>query len=153
MTNLGVLLDRDAVPSVEDFPAACSLERRRCADLVSWVGSTYGVVGEPLFSGRESGWTLRFSRSGKALLTLLPLAGGGLRALVVVGPSAWEAVANAELSEPIRVAWAAAHPYPDGRWLWPIVDSDAVVEDIKRLVVLKSPPPRRPRALAAAGHR
>lgn len=153
MTHLGALLDRDAVPSVEAFATGCGLERIQFDHLVDWVESTYGVVGEPLYAGRESGWTLRFSRSGRALLTLLPLAGGGLRALVVVGPSAWEAVANAGLSEPIRTAWAAAHPYPDGRWLWPIVDSDAVVADIERLVALKSPPPRRPRALAAAGNR
>jgi len=151
MTTPGALLDRETVPSVEDFAAACGPERRWFDRLVRWLESTYGVVGEPLFAGRESGWTLRFRRSGPALLTLMPLAGGALRALVVVGPSAWEVVAGTKLSEPIRAAWAAAYPYPDGRWLWPIVDSDAVLEDIERLVALKSPPPRRARVLEGVG--
>ena len=151
MTTPGALLDRETVPSVEDFAAACGHQRAWFDRLVRWLESTYGVVGEPLFAGRESGWTLRFRRSGRALLTLMPLAGGALRALVVVGPSAWEVVAGTKLSEPIRAAWAAAYPYPDGRWLWPIVDSDAVLEDIERLVALKSPPPRRARVLEGVG--
>jgi hypothetical protein len=151
MTTPGALLDRDAVPSVEDFAAACGDGRGWFDRLVRWLETTYGAIGEPLYAGRDTGWTLRFRRSGRSLLTLTPLAGGELRALVIVGPSAWEAVAGAELSEPIRAAWAAASPYPDGRWLWPIVDSEAVLEDIERLVALKSPPPRRPRVLAEVG--
>jgi len=153
MTTPGALLDRDAVPTVEDFAAACGDQRGWFDRLVRWLETTYGAVGEPLYSGRESGWTLRFRRSGKALLTLMPLADGELRVLVVVGPSAWQAVAGVELSEPIRAAWAAAYPYPDGRWLWPIVDSEAVLEDIQRLVALKSSPPPRPRVLVEAGTR
>lgn len=145
MTTFGAMLDRAASPTAEDLAAACGSDRRRWDRLVTWIETTYGITGEPLYFGRDSGWVLRFRRSGKALLTLLPLAGGGLRALVIVGPSAWEAVADVDLSEPIRAAWTAAHPYPDGRWLWPVVDSDVVVEDIERLVALKSPPPRRPR--------
>jgi hypothetical protein len=155
MTTPGALLDRDAVPSVEDFAAACGEQRGWFDRLVRWLETTYEAIGEPLYSGRESGWTLRFRRSGRALLTLMPLADGSLRVLVVVGPSAWAAVAGAgdALSEPIRAAWAAAHPYPDGRWLWPIVDSEAVLEDVQRLVALKSPPPRRSRTLVEAGSR
>lgn len=156
MTLPGALLDRDACPTAEGLAAACGTDRGRWDRLACWIETTYGVTGEPLYFGRESGWVLRFRRSGKALLTLLPLAGGGLRALIVVGPSAWEAVATADLSEPIRAAWAAAHPYPDGRWLWPVVTDDTVVEDIERLVAIKSPPPRQPRrprqpAVAASG--
>ena len=153
MATPGALTDREHVPSVEDFAVACGSGRARFDRLVDWLATTYGVIGEPLYAGRDPGWTLRFRRSGKSLATLMPLADGTLRALVVVGPSAWEAVAGAELSEPIRAAWAAAHPYPDGRWLWPIVDSDAVVADIERLVALKSPPPRRPRVPAGVGVR
>jgi hypothetical protein len=153
MTIPGALLDRDVVPSAADFSNSSGAAIGRWDRLVQWLATTYGAVGEPLFSGAESGWTVRFRRSGRALLTLLPMAGGGFRALVVVGPSAWHAVAGAELSAPIRAAWEAAHPYPDGRWLWPIVDSDEVVDDIERLVALKSPPPRRPRAQAGAGAR
>jgi hypothetical protein len=73
------------------------------------------------------------------------MADGEVRALVVIGPTAWAKVGDADLSPAVRAAWDAAHPYPDGRWLWlPLTDA-AVVADVQRLVALKSPPPKRPR--------
>lgn len=141
----GALLDRAVTPTAADLADACGpAARERWVRLSDWVERTYGIVGEPLFFGRDSGWVLRFRRSGKALFTLLPLADGDVRALVVAGPSTWAAVADTQLGEPLRAAWSTAHPYPDGRWLWPLVSDDSVVEDIERLVALKSPPPRRP---------
>jgi hypothetical protein len=151
MATRGRLLDRARVPSLEELAVAAGPGRPRWERLAAWVGATYGVVGEPLWSGRESGWVLRFRRSGRALLTLMPLESGGVRALVVIGPSAWAAVDGVELSERIRAEWASAHPYPDGRWLFPLVDDDAVEEDLERLIALKSPPPRRRRAVAHTG--
>lgn len=117
--------------------------------LVAWMAATYGIDGEPIHFGRDSGWSLRFRRSGRALLTLTPMADGSVRALVVIGPSAWEAVAGEQLSASVESAWAAAHPYPDGRWLWLPLADEAVVADVERLVALKSPPPRKPRSKAA----
>lgn len=147
----GALLDRTATPTAGDLARAAGPARGRWERLAGWIEATYGVEGEPLWFGRESGWVLRFRRSGKALLTLLPLEGGRFKALVVVGPSAWAAVADAELSEPIRAAWDAAHPYPDGRWLWPEITDDAIIADVQRLVALKSLPPRRPRGRIEVG--
>lgn len=118
--------------------------------LVAWMDATYGLAGESIDFGRETGWSLRFRRSGKALLTLTPMADGQVRALVVVGPSAWEAVAREPLSPTVREAWEAAHPYPDGRWMWLSLSDDAVVDDVERLIALKSPPPRRPRRATTA---
>src|SRR3989304_2817356 len=67
MTTPGALLDRETVPSVEDFAAACGPERRWFDRLVRWLESTYGVVGEPFFAGREGGWGPRLPRPGAAL--------------------------------------------------------------------------------------
>jgi hypothetical protein len=113
--------------------------------LVGWMDATYGIDGEPIHFGRESGWSLRVRRSARALLTLTPMADGSVRALVVIGPSAWDAVAGEPLSPTVRAAWGSAHPYPDGRWLWLPLTDGAVIADVERLVALKSPPPRRPR--------
>jgi len=116
----------------------------RWARLDSWARETYGVKGEPLYFGRDSGWCLRYRRSGKALFTLIPRH-DGFRALVVVGPTAWAGAGDVELSPATRDAWDSAHPYPDGRWLWLDVVDGQVTADIENLVALKSPPPRRRR--------
>jgi hypothetical protein len=90
---------------------------------------------------------MRYRRSGKALFTLIPRR-GGVQALVVVGPTVWAAAGDVELSPATRAAWDLAHPYPDGRWLWLDVASDAVAADIECLVTLKSAPPKRRKAIS-----
>jgi hypothetical protein len=67
---------------------------------------------------------------------------------VVIGPTAWEAAAAADLSPTTKAAWESAHPYPDGRWLWLDVTDEGVAADVVMLVELKSPPPRPPRKRA-----
>lgn len=94
---------------------------------------------------REAGWVLRYRRGGKALTTLSPQAGEGFVALVVVGPSAWEAVEASDVSEPVKAAFRAATPHADGRWLWLQVRDTADARDVIVLVTFKSPPPRHVR--------
>lgn len=142
--------DKERPPSRDELLSAVGAARGRWLRLDEWAREAYGVEGEPLFFGRDSGWCVRYRRSGKALFTLLPRH-DGLGALVVIGPSAWQNAAAVELSPATRAAWDAAHPYPDGRWLWLDVTTEQVAADVERLVALKSPPPvRRRRALARA---
>lgn len=122
--------------------------RRHWLRLVEFAQSQYGVEGERMPERGEIGWSLRFRRSGKSLFTLIPRV-GGFTALVVVGPSAWEAAETLDLAPQTRVAWDAAHPYHDGRWLWLDVTSERVAHDVERLVTLKSAPPKRRRVVVA----
>ena len=116
----------------------------RCWQLLDdWIRETYGLVGEPAYAGRQSGWAVRYRRSGKTLVTLIP-RDGGFHAQVVVGPSAWEAAAAATLSPGTRAAWNSARAYPDGRWLWLDIVDEEMVRDVETLIALKSRPPRRP---------
>jgi hypothetical protein len=116
--------------------------------LTGWVEATYGIEPEPLYSGKRSGWVSRYRRSGKSLLTVVPLQ-GGFQALVVIGPSNADRVSELDLQPGTRQVYEAAHAYPDGRWLLLTVQTLADVEDIVRLVTAKSPPPRRPRSRSA----
>lgn len=149
----GAFLDPAGPPTRTELQAVLGSSIDAWDALAAWVESTYGVAGEPIHFGRDSGWSIRFRRSGRSLLTLTPMADGSVRALVVIGPSAWARVADVELSAEVRSAWDAARPYPDGRWLWLPLTRAAVVEDVERLVALKSPPPRRvrPRVTASIG--
>jgi hypothetical protein len=135
-------------PSRAELEAVLGPAIARWDRLTGWLAATYGIGGEPIHFGRDSGWSLRFRRGGRALLTLTPMADGSLRALVVIGPTAWAAAADADLTAAVRAVWDAATPYPDGRWLWLPVTDDEVVADVERLVALKSPPPRRARSAA-----
>ena len=111
--------------------------------LVRWLGRTYGLEGEAAWEGEERGWVVRYRRGDRPLVTLSPTVDGGFGALVVVGPSLWSAVEEADLSEHTRAAFETATAYADGRWLWMRVHDADTVEDICTLVALKSKPPRR----------
>jgi hypothetical protein len=138
-------LDKTRPPSRPELFAALGTAGERWDRLESWARDTYGIAGEPIYFGKDTSWSLRFRRGGRALFTLMP-GDGALAALVVVGPSAWADATTVELSPHTRAAWDAAHPYPDGRWLWLDVNDDQAIADVQRLVTLKSPPPRRVRA-------
>lgn len=148
MATTGAFLDESRPPTAEELVAAVGPAAARWRDLVEWLGTTYGVEGEPLYFGRDSGWCLRVRRSGRSLLTLLPHQ-GGFRVLVVVGPSVAEAVSSSlaagELGPTVAEAFTGARAYPDGRWLWLPIADDATADDVRRLVAIKSPPPRRVR--------
>jgi hypothetical protein len=141
-------LDRTAPPSKHEILAGLGSARDRWLRLESWARMTYGIEGELLYAGRDTGWSVRFRRAGRALFTLMPRT-DGFGALVVVGPSAWAGAANVALSKQTREAWERAHPYPDGRWLWLTIDDDLAAADVEHLVTLKSPPPQRLRRLAS----
>jgi hypothetical protein len=140
----GVFLDRTRPPTRAELLAVLDDRMREWDQLVGWIESTYGVEPEPLFSGKDTGWVIRYRRSGKSLVLMMPMP-GALKVVVVIGPSVADRVAELELQTATRRAFEAAHPYPDGRWLSLLAATPRDVEDITQLIALKSPPPRRPR--------
>lgn len=112
--------------------------------LTGWLGSSYGISADVVGSAKR-GWSARYRRGGKSLVLLDP-ATDGATATVVIGPSLWATFGAAGLRPATREAYERAHPYPDGRWLRLPLRDDADVDEIERLIAMKSPPPRRPPA-------
>jgi hypothetical protein len=148
-TAVGAFMDRERPPTEPELAAALGPAAGPWTDIAAWVVTTYGIAGEWDFSGKETGWAMRFRRSGRSLLWLFPRP-GSVRALVVVGPAIYGEARSLGLAPATADALRDAHAYPDGRWLYVTADSEAVVADIRRLVALKSPPPRRPRRSSPA---
>jgi hypothetical protein len=144
----GAFLDREQPPDRAALEAVLGERIGSWDGIAGWLEATYGTEPEPLFYGRDSGWVVRYRRSGKSLVTLLP-GRGSVRAVVVIGPSVAAAVGGLDLQPATRAAFERAHAYPDGRWLELPIETEADVADVRRLVELKSPPPRRPRTRAA----
>ncbi len=86
--------------------------------------------------GQKYGWGLRFRQGGRLLTALYP-ASGAFIVQVILGGAALEQAQRSELGRNARQALEAAHPYPEGRWLFVRVESHADVEDVRSLVALK----------------
>jgi hypothetical protein len=143
----GAFPDRERPPTRTDVVKALGDRGSLWDALAEWLAATYGLEPEPLYSGTDAGWVFRYRRSGRSLVTMMPMP-GAIRAVVVIGPSIADRVAELDLQPNTRRALAVTHPYPDGRWLSLDVETPRDVEDITSLIGLKSPPPRRGHAAA-----
>ena len=145
----GAFLDRAAPPGRAELAEALGEALGLWDRVASAVESAYGVQPEPWFFGKESGWVVRYRRSGRSLVALLPERGRA-SVIVVIGPSAYPVAVGLSLEPPVRAALETAHPYPDGRWVRVELTTEPVADDVVRLIAAKSPPPRHPRGHRAA---
>lgn len=138
----GAFLDRASPPGPAELVEALGPEAAAPWDRVArTIEATYDVRPEDWFFGRESGWVARYRRSGRSLVVLLPERGRA-SAIVVIGPSVYPTVAALSLEPSVREALEAAHEYPEGRWVRVALTSEAIADDVIRLVRAKAPVPR-----------
>lgn len=111
--------------------------------LRNWIEETYPAVFAPewLYGGKTRGWSLRYKKT-KAFCTFLPEY-KRLSVVVVLGR------AEREKFEERRYVWRSqlvelydqAKIYPDGMFLTVAISSAEDRDELKRLLVMKRPPP------------
>ena len=111
--------------------------------LRKYIDQAYDFTPELVFYGKKYGWTIRYRRSGKTLISLFP-EHGAFTALVVFGKKEGEKAAGVldELSPSTRDLIGSARQLHDGKWLWIRVLEPSHVEDVKRLLTAKRRPIR-----------
>ncbi len=117
----------------------------RWKQIIQFIEGNYPGIFPPddwLFGGRKHGWGLRFKKS-KSFCTLIPER-NRLVVQIVLGRIEREKVEAIlhELCPGIRNEYTSAMTYHDGKWLAITVDSDEVMEDIKKLFAIKRKPKR-----------
>ncbi len=113
-------------------------------ELRRFITETYLLEPEWKYEGVKNGWSMYCRKGGRPLCALSPNS-EGFTALVVLGArEAAEALAALDQFGPaVRSCLETAHVYHDGRWLFLPVQEERVVEDIKRLLLIKKKPPRK----------
>ena len=115
---------------------------RRWTNLLDFIEKNYPGVFTPdwIFGGKKYGWGLRFKKS-KSFCTLIPER-NRLVVQIVFGREEREKAAKVlpELSPGVRDAYADATTYHDGKWLALVVDKDAILADVERLLAIKRKP-------------
>ena len=134
------LLDEDHEPSEEEILAAIGAGDL-WLDLKKYIDQSYDFVPELIFYGKKYGWTIRYRKSGKTLISLFPEQ-GAFTALIVLGKKEGEKAAERldELSPATRKLIGSVKQLHDGKWLWIRVLEPAHVEDVKRLLATKRKP-------------
>ncbi|MBN1508376.1 MAG: DUF3788 domain-containing protein [Sedimentisphaerales bacterium] len=115
---------------------------KRWMHLVEFIDVSYPGVFSPdwIFGGRKYGWGLRFKKS-RSFCTLIPERGRLVVQIVLGGKEREEAEKILlQLSPSVRRKYAEATTYHDGKWLAIVADRGRILDDIKRLLVIKRKP-------------
>jgi hypothetical protein len=134
------MLDEDHEPSEKEILAAIGA-RDLWLDLKEYIDQSYDFGPELVFYGKKYGWTIRYRKSGKTLVSLFP-EHGAFTALVVLGKKEGEKAAETldELSSATRDLIGNAEQLHDGKWLWIPILEPAHVDDVMRLLAAKRKP-------------
>ena len=134
------MLDEHHKPSEREIIAAIGVGEL-WHDLRKYIDQSYDFAPELIFYGKKYGWTIRYRRSGKTLISLFP-EHGAFTALVVLGKKEGEKVAGVldELSSATRDLIGGTKQLHDGKWLWIRVLEPSHVEDVKQLLAAKRRP-------------
>ncbi|MRR08962.1 DUF3788 domain-containing protein [bacterium] len=127
------------MPTEKDFLALAGKRAALWTDLRGWLKDNYPHSPELTVGKKEFDWTIRYRRSGKTLVTLMPEP-GGFCVLVVLGRDEVAKAAGVKLNAAVRSVFDAAQQFHDGRWLWIRPRTSGDLDSIKRLLAVKRPP-------------
>jgi hypothetical protein len=136
--SIGLFTDKKRQPADAEVVEAIGARLPLWQDLVRFIRGTYPAQEDFKFLyGKTYGWALRFRIKGQVLTSLYPTQ-GGFTAQVNLSPEAVEQVQSEGLGHNVRQAIERANPYPEGRWLFVPVESEADVRDVQRLLALRA---------------
>lgn len=136
--SVGVFSDKKHQPSEAEIHDAIGSKFSIWRDLIQFIRGKYAVEEDFRFLyGKNYGWGWRFRVKGQLLTSLYPRK-EGFAAQVNLSPAAIERVEQMKLGKRVQQAIAQAHPYPEGRWLFVIVETRADMKDILQLLELRA---------------
>jgi hypothetical protein len=135
--SFGIFTEKKRTPSEAEIHVIMGDSLMLWQALAADLRQAYPVEEDFKFMyGKNYGWALRFRIKGKLLVNLYPNQ-GFFTAQVNLSPAAVERALGMNLGQHAHDAIANAHPYPEGRWVFVPVDSEADRQDILDLLRLR----------------
>lgn len=127
-------------PTEKDFLSLIGPGSGLWTKLREYLADNYrGHMPELSVGKKEHDWTIRYRRSGKTLVTLMPEP-GGFCVLVVLGKEEVQKARQAKLNDAVRQVFEKSKQYHDGRWLWIRPRTKGDLASAINLISLKSKP-------------
>ena len=133
-----IFTDKALVPTEEDVMNALGSVSSVWNAVVAFTHSSYaGAKASWKYGGEKFGWSYRISDSKRVLVYLIPRS-GFFKVAMVFGSKAYEQVIASDINSTIKEALMAARPYAEGRGIRIDVTDYAVLEDIRKLIRIKT---------------
>jgi len=113
--------------------AALAQSRALWDELVSFIEDHYRTKNAYKFYGRNYGWALQFSKSGKSLVSLYP-GQGEFVAQVILDQEQCEKALRSGIGDEVRDLIRLTPAIHEGKWIFASVKTKKDVEDIKSLI-------------------
>ncbi len=126
-------------PTEKDFLALIGPKAKLWCEIRSYLASRYDHKPELSVGKKEYDWTIRYRKSGKTLVTLIPEP-GGFCVLVVLGKEEIGKAGQAKLNKCVQGILESAKQYHDGRWLWIRPKNRSDLKSIFTLMCIKKEP-------------
>jgi hypothetical protein len=134
----GAFVDRNHRPTMQEIVAIVGPKRSLWNELSQFILDNYDLRGDLAFYGKNYGWALRYRKGGKALVSMYP-GNDSLIVQIVLAEAQARKASEVDLGANTRKVLEEAHKFPEGRWLFIKVESAKDVDDVKRLMLIKSP--------------
>ena len=132
--SVGCFIEKKHCPTEEEIIQALGARRDDWLALVYFLREKYADAEEWKFMyGKKYGWALHM-RSGKKLVSNLYPTQGSFTVQVNLSETAVQAALQTDLNPHVRQVITAAHPFPEGRWIWIPVETDQDLVDIRALL-------------------
>lgn len=136
--SIGAFTDKNTRPTETEIAKTVGKMLSLWKKVAAFIRSNYTVQEDLKFLyGKKYGWALRFQLKKKLLTSLYP-AEGGFTVQVNLNPAAVEKAQWIKPGKNVQRAIADANPYPEGRWLFVHIESEKDIEDVERLLELRS---------------
>jgi hypothetical protein len=134
----GVFVEKNHRPTMQEIISVVGSKRSLWDDLSQFISANYGMQGDLAFYGKNYGWAVRYRKGGKALVSMYP-GKDAVTVQIVLGQAEAKKVSGVDLGANVRRVLDEAHNFPEGRWLFININSDKDLDDVKRLILIKSP--------------
>lgn len=140
--SIGIFLDVEHQPTGTEVLDTLGAKKSLWQELTRFLADNYPVEGEWTFGGKKYGWSLRYRKSGKTLVTLYPEKSKFI-AQIVLGQAEVAQALALKLGKNVRTILQQTPQLHDGRWLFINANSKQDVQDIQKLLQIKRKPKPR----------
>lgn len=133
----GSFTDRGQMPSEDEVLAALSQSRKLWDEIVQFIENNYHTKKSFKFYGRNYGWALQFSKSGKALVSLYP-GQGEFVAQIILNKDQWEEALKANIGEETKELIKSTPEIHEGKWIFVKSKTKKDNEDIEKLISVRA---------------
>jgi hypothetical protein len=135
--SYGCFTDRNNMPSEDEVSGALSSSRATWDRMVIFLENNFKTKKGYKFYGKNYGWALQFSLSGKALISLYP-GKGGFVAQVILKKDQYERAIQSDICEGIKKLIGQTQEIHEGKWLFINIGDEKDLDDIEKLVLIRA---------------